>query len=140
MPNAGDNYIVMLEEAHIMWGEYHPSRHSHSRGEVYGEGYIKIPANDAYNYGIFNKNNPFGANVRYNCKSYDGYYSGRLLSQGNQSDANYAKQFAEEGNLKGIGDWYDFVGATAGDYVKVVFTSPTDIVIEHSHTRTGFHI
>lgn len=102
-----------------MWGEFHPSRHSHSRREVYGEGYIKIPANIAYNYDIFNKHNPFGVNVRYNCTSYDGYYSGCLLVQGNQSDPNYAKQFSEEINLKAIGDWYDYVGATTVDYVKV---------------------
>lgn len=140
MPNAGDHYIVELNNAHLMWGEYHPSRHSHTRNTVYGEGYIKIPAAKAYSFGIFNKNNPFGANVYYNCTSYDGYYSGRLLAQGNQSDPVYAKQFSEEGNLKGIGDWYDYVGAQAGDYVKVVFTSPTDMVIEHSQTRAGFHI
>ena len=52
----------------------------------------------------------------------------------------YAKQFAEEGNLKGIGDWYDYVGATAGDYVKVVFTSQNYIIIEHSIDRFSFHI
>ena len=78
--------------------------------------------------------------VIYHCVSYDSYYDGYLLAQGNQHDPFYAKQFAEKGNLKGIGDWYDFVGATSGDYVKVVFTSPSDILIEHSLTRHGFHI
>lgn len=140
MPAAGDSYIVEIKEAHIMWGEYHPSRHSHSRREEYGEGYIQLPAEYAYDFGIFNSNNPFNANIIYNCTSYDGYYSGRLLAQGNQSQYFFAKQFAEKGNLKGIGDWYDYVGATSGDYVKVVFTSPTDMIIEHSLTRTGFHI
>lgn len=140
MPQTGDSFIVEIKEAHIMWGEFHPSRHSHSRRAVYGEGYIQIPSNVAYSLGIFNKNNPFGANVRYSCTSYDGYYSGCLLAQGNQYDSNYAKQFSEEGNLKAIGDWYDYVGATTGDYVKVVFTSPTDIVIEHSFTNNGFNI
>lgn len=140
MPQAGDSYIVEIKEAHIMWGEFHPSRHSHSRTQVYGEGYIQIPAQYAYRYGVFNKNNPSGANVRYNCTSYDGYYSGCLLAQGNQSDQNFAKQFSEEGNLKGIGDWYDYVGATAGDYVKVVFISATDMKIEHSRTPNQFNI
>lgn len=120
MPQAGDSFIVEIKEAHIMWGEFHPSRHSHSRREVYGEGYIQIPAGSAYNYGIFNRNNPFGANVRYNCTSYDGYYNGRLLAQGNQGgDPNYAKQFSEEGNLKAIGDWYDYVGATVVIMLKL---------------------
>lgn len=140
MPQSGIFYIVEIMEAHIMWGEFHPSRHSHSRREIYGEGYIQIPSKIAYRYGIFNKNNPFGANVRYNCTSYDGYYSGCLLAQGNQHDPIYAKQFSQEGDLKAIGDWYDYVGATTGDYVKVVFTSPTDMKIEHSLTPNGFHI
>ena len=55
MPQAGDSFIVEIKEAHIMWGEFHPSRHSHSRREVYGEGYIQIPVASAYNCGIFNK-------------------------------------------------------------------------------------
>lgn len=140
MPRAGDSYIVELKDAHLKWGEYHPSRHSHTRGTVYGEGYIKIPSRAAYSFEIFNSNNPFGANVHYTCTSYDGYYNGRLLAQGNQAEASYAKQFSEDGNLKGIGDWYDHVSAQAGDFVKVKFNSPTDMIIEYSQTRTGFHI
>jgi hypothetical protein len=140
MPKAGDFYIVEILEPHLMWGEYHPSRHSHSRRETYGEGYIKIPASIAYNYQIFNRNNPFHADCLYRCTSYDNYYHGTLLAQGNQSNDIYAKQFAEEGNLKGIGDWYDFIGADVGDFVKIVFTSPTQILIEHNITQRGFHI
>ena len=60
MANTGDWYVVQIKEPHLMWGEFHPSRHSHSRREIYGEGYIKIPAKDAYDINIFNKNNPFG--------------------------------------------------------------------------------
>ena len=140
MAQKGDFYIVQLEEAHIMWGEFHPSRHSHSRREIYGEGYIKIPSEKAYDFRIFNNNNPFGISTIYYCTSYDGYYSGNLLAQGNQSDPIYAKQFAEKGNLKGIGDWYDYVGADVGDFVKVVFTSPNKILIEHSKNISNFHI
>jgi hypothetical protein len=40
MVRAGDSYVVQLTNAHLMWGEYHPSRHSHSRNTVYGEGLI----------------------------------------------------------------------------------------------------
>ena len=140
MPNTGDYYIVKILEPHIMWGEYHPSMHSHTRREIYGEGYIKIPSNVAYDFQIFNHNNPFQANCLYSCTSYDKYYHGILLAQGNQSNDIYAKQFAEEGNLKGIGDWYDYVGADKGDYVKVVFTSPSDMLIEHSLDQHSFHI
>lgn len=140
MPNPGDYFIIQLKEPHLMWGEFHPSRHSHSRREIYGEGYIPIPANVAYRFGIFNKSNPFGISPIYYCMSYDNYYHGRLLAQGNQSDSHYAKQFAEEGNLKGIGDWYDYVGADVDDFVKVVFTSPNEILIEHCHSKFGFHI
>ncbi len=140
MPQAGDSYIVKLKDAHLKWGEYHPSRHSHTRNTVYGEGYIKIPSDAAYSFAIFNRNNPFGANVYYNCTSFDGYYTGYLLAQGNQANPIYAKQFSEDGNLKAIGDWYDFVGAQDGDFVKVKFTSPMDIIIEYSQTRMGFHI
>lgn len=140
MSLANNSYIVEIKEAHIMWGEYHPSRHSHSRREIYGEGYIQIPSDVAYKFNIFNSNNPFGISARYYCTSYDSYYDGWLLAQGNQSNPIYAKQFAEEGNLKRIGDWYDYVGATAGDYVKVVFTPQNHIIIEHSIDRFSFHI
>lgn len=140
MPSAGDSYIVQIQDAHIMWGQYHPSRHSHTRREIYGEGYIKIPAKVSYTLSIFNKSNPFGISARYYCTSYDSYYEGWLLAQGNQSDSIYAKQFAEEKNLKGIGDWYDYIGATAGDYVKVLFISPNQMIIEHSLNSYEFHI
>lgn len=140
MPKAGDFYIVELKNAHLKWGEYHPSRHSPTRGTVYGEGYIKIPASKAYSFGIYNSNNPFGANTLYHCTSFDGHYEGVLLAQGNQADYNYAKQFSESGNLKGIGDWYYLVDADEGDFVKVKFISSSDIIIEHSKTKTGFHI
>jgi hypothetical protein len=143
MANTGDSYIVQIKTAHLMWGEYHPSRHGipgDGRMEIYGEGYIKIPANEAYRLGIMNQNNNMGIHAYYNCDSYDGFYQGLLLAQGNQSDPNYAKQFSQHGCLKAIGDWYDYVGAVDGDYVKVRFTSQDSIIIEHSKTRTGFHI
>jgi hypothetical protein len=139
MPRAGDSYIVELKDAHIKWGEYHPSRHSHTRNAIYGEGYIQIPADKADRFDIFNSNNPFGIGTDYNCVSYDGYYSGIVRAQGNQGDGIHAKQFAEANNLKGIGDWYNYIGAIAGDYVKVKFTSPNDIIIEHCTTK-NFHI
>ena len=143
MAIAGKSYVVELLEPHLMWGEYHPSRHGvpgEGRMEIYGEGYIKISAKEAYDFKIFNQNNMYGENAYYECVSYDGYYRGTLLAQGNQADSNYAKQFSEYGNLKGIGDWYDYVSAVAGDYVKVKFTGINSMIIEHSKTKTEFHI
>ena len=138
MPRAGDSYIVILKKAHLEWVSH---RHRFSRpGIIYGESYIQIPARFAYDYDIYNSNNPYGANIHYDCASYDGFYSGVLLAQGNQSDPIYAKQFSEFDDLKAIGYWYYQVNAMIGDFVKLVFVSPTEIIIEHSKTRTGFHI
>lgn len=44
MAKRGDSYIVTLEKAHLEWGTH---RYTGSRGLVYGEGYIQIPANVA---------------------------------------------------------------------------------------------
>jgi hypothetical protein len=138
MPRAGDSYVVALKKAHLEWGSH---RHTFSRpGIIYGEGYIKIPAPIAYDYEIYNSNNPYGANIYYDCSSYDGLYSGVLLAQGNQSNPVFAKQFSEYDDLKAIGYWYYQVNAAVGDFVKLVFTSPSDIIIEHSTTRSGFNI
>jgi len=138
MPKPGDSFIVQLKKAHLEWGSH---RHTYTRpGLIYGEGYIQIPAKFAYSYGIFNSNNTCGANIRYNCISFDKYYSGTLLAQGNQDNPIYAKQFSEFDDLKAIGYWYYQVGAVIGDFVKVAFTTPTDVVIEHSTTKSGFHI
>jgi len=133
MPRAGDSFVVKLKKAHLEWGSH---RHKFNRpGIIYGEGYIQIPADVAYAYDIYNQHNRYGANAYYECSSYDGHYSGVMLAQGNQSDPNYAKQFSEFDDLKAIGYWYYQVGANIGDYVKVVFTSPTGMIIEHSPTN-----
>ena len=138
MPNIGDWYIVSLKKAHLEWGSH---RHKFNRpGIIYGEGYIQIPADVAYDFNIYNSNNPYGANVYYDCTSYDGYYTGTLLAQGNQGNPFYAKQFSEYDDLKAVGYWYYQVNAVIGDYIKVVFTSPSDVIIEHSTTKNGFHI
>lgn len=137
MPTAGDCFTVQLKRAHFEWGSH---RHTDSRGFVYNEGYIQIPAADAYRLDIFNQNHPSGGNAFYDCVSYDGHFRGQLLAQGNQDRHMYAKQFSEYGNLKGIGDWYARVGAREGDYVKVRFDSCTEMTIEHSTTIDGFNI
>ena len=128
MPRAGDAFIVTLKPSHLGWGIY---RYTDTRDPIYGEGYIKIPRRYAEEFDIFNDNHPT-ANPRYYCVAINGCYSGILLAQGcSRAGDIYAKQFAEEGNLKGIGDWYRSVGAQEGGRVKVTFTSPNSLQIEY---------
>lgn len=128
MPQAGNSFIVELKPSHLGWGTY---RNTNTREPIYGEGYIKIPLMYARSYNIYNSNQP-GANTLYTCHALNGVFSGILLAQGcsNAGDI-YAKQFAEEGSLKGIGNWYQSVVAQVGRYVEVVFKSPTSLTIRY---------
>ncbi len=128
MPKKGDSFIVILKSAHLGWGTY---RHTDTRDPIYGEGYIQIPRKYAESFHIYNVNQP-GANTRYFCTAVNGYFSGVLLAQGcSKAGDVYAKQFAEEGNLKGIGSWYKSVGAVEGGKVRVTFTSFNSLAIEY---------
>ena len=132
MANTGDSYIVTIIRPHLEWGEY---RYTDSRGVVYGEGYIKIPAKEARRLDLLNTNGTHGGDVwgenLFNCMSADGRFSCVLRAQGcsNAGDP-YAKQFAGDNNLKALGDWYYSMGAQIGDQVKVTWASPTDIIID----------
>lgn len=130
MAKAGDSYVVEIKQAHLEWGSY---RHTNSRGVVYGEGYIHIPASVARNFEIYNSNytkEGLGYNL-YNCKCKDGLLKSILKSAGSRKKGDvYAKQFQGNGNLQVVGDWHVAYGAEVGDEVKVTWTSPTDIVIE----------
>ena len=53
MAQAGQNYTITLQQAHLEWGTH---RYTDSRGVVYGEGYIPIPDREARMFNI-------GANV-----------------------------------------------------------------------------
>jgi len=128
MPKTGDSFVVELKPSHLGWGTY---RHTCTRPPIYGEGYIKIPVKYARLFDIFNDNHPT-ANALYSCTALNGTFSGTLLAQGcSKARDVHAKQFAEEGNLRGIGSWYQSVSARAGDHVEVVFTSPTSLTIRH---------
>ena len=97
----------------------------------YDKNTFYLPRHYAERFGIFNANHSI-ANPRYRCTAVNGCYSGILLAQGCSSAGDiYAKQFAEEGNLKGIGDWYRSVGAQVGGRVKVTFTSSDSLEIEY---------
>ena len=130
MAQAGDSYAITLKKTHLKWGEH---RYTNSRGTVYGEGYIPIPARYARKYQIVNKNgtpsgDTLGLNL-FNCKSADGYYEGIIRAQGNtRAGYIYAKQFAGDKNLKALGDWFYKVSASVGDKVLVEWTSATDII------------
>ena len=132
MANTGDSYIVTIKRPHLEWGEY---RYTDSRGVVYGEGYIKIPAKEARRLDLLNTIGTHGGDVwgenLFNCMSADGRFSCVLRAQGcsNAGDP-YAKQFAGDNNLKALGDWYYSMGAQIGDQVKVTWASPTDIIID----------
>lgn len=131
MAIAGDTFTVILKEPHLKWGSY---RHTDSRGIVYGEGYIPIPASDAYRIHTLNTNGTGGFDVLgqnlFRCRSADGLYSGILKAQGNQSNVRYAKQLSGNDDLKAIGDWYYKIGAVIGDKIKVTWESPYDVLIE----------
>lgn len=132
MANTGDSYIITLSKSHLEWGTH---RYTSSRGKVYGEGYIPIPARIARNFDLLNNNGTnkqavLGKNI-FNCASSDGLFHTTLRSQGCSKHGNiHAKQFSGNKNLKAIGSWYSQLNAQVGDQVRVTFTSPTDIVIE----------
>lgn len=132
MATAGDSYTIKLNEAMLRWGTH---RYTNSRGQVYGEGYLAIPSTYAYDYHLYNGNytgnrDILGVNI-FNCTSADGYLHCIVKSQGNQSNSNYGKQFSVNDDLKALGDWYNHIGAVEGDFIRVTFTSPTDVVFEH---------
>lgn len=51
MANTGDFYTVQLKAPHLDWGEI---RYTDTRTPIPGEGYIPIPANDAYRLRLLN--------------------------------------------------------------------------------------
>ena len=77
MAKAGDTFTIILKQPHLNWGSY---RYTNSRGVVYGEGYIPIPAKDAYRLGLLNSNGTNGQDILgqniFHCSSVDGHYNG----------------------------------------------------------------
>ncbi len=131
MAQTGAHYEVSLQPAHLGWGTY---RNTGSRDAIEGEGYIPIPHNFAISQQILNSNGTgkqdvLGQNL-FLCTSEDGRFNGYLKAQGcHQAGDIYAKQFAEAGNLKGIGSWYQQVHAQVGSVVSVNWVSDKHIVI-----------
>lgn len=132
MAQAGYMYEVELKDTHLNWGTV---RYTGSRPSRQGEAYIPIPSNDAYSQIILNTTGTNGQDVLgqniFRCSSVDGFFKGVLLkAQGSQYYTTFAKQFSVNDSLRTLGDWYQFVNAQVGDHVRVLWTSPTDILIE----------
>lgn len=127
MPNTGDSFITTLKKAHLEWGSH---RHTSTRGTVYGEGYLQIPASIARNLYITNSNSPTDNNI-YACSSNDGYLSNVQITSTGCSTAGsiYAKQFHGKGALKLFGTWFNQINAQIGDKIKIDFISPTQILL-----------
>jgi len=127
MPNTGNSYITILKRAHLEWGNH---RYTNTRpGLIYGEGYLQIPANEAYNFNITNNSSPLSS-AEYDFSTSDGYIlNGKLLASGTQYRTEFAKQFQGLGNLKLLGNWFNHIGAVIGTQIKVEFLSPTEILL-----------
>lgn len=114
-------YKVKLKKAHLEWGTH---RYTSSRGKVYGEGYIPIPAKISRALNLFNSNGTGGEDCTgkniFKCTSKDGSFSCMLKAQGCSKAGNpYAKQFSAKNNLKALGNWYAEINAEVGDIVEV---------------------
>lgn len=126
MPKTGEKFTTTLLQAHLEWGEY---RHTDSRGVVYGEGYLQIPADHAYAFEITNDKDTTRSQI-YDFNTSDGFITkGTLKASGNQNRINYAKQFHGNGDLKLLGDWFAHIGAKVGDQIEIKFTSPSEVLL-----------
>jgi len=126
MPTTGQHFITILKQAHLEWGSH---RQTNTRGIRYGEGYLQIPASDAYNCEITNDKEPARSQI-YNFSTSDGFITnGRLKASGNQAQEKYAKQFHGDGNLQLLGDWFYHIDAQIGDEIEIKFISPADILL-----------
>lgn len=129
MAQTGDHFRVTLTPSQLGWGV---ERYTNSRPIRYGEGYLAIHREYAQLFELFNSNYTNGNDVLgqniFNCTSSDGFLNCELKSGGScRSGDIYAKQFAGNGNLRALGNWYAHIGAQVGDEVEVYFLSPTDI-------------
>lgn len=131
MAIAGNTYTVQLGPSHLGWGNH---RHTNTRNIIYGEGYIPLPIPTARSFNIYNSNNTntgWGYNL-FHASSIDGFLNNvPLLAQGSETAGDiYAKQFSVQGDLRMIGTWYARLNATPNNSIQVIWTSPTDILLQ----------
>lgn len=129
MARTGDKFFVVLTPSQLGWGD---ERYTGTRAIRHGEGYLAIHKEYAITYGLFNSNHTGGADILgeniFNCTSADGFLNCQLKAQGcSEAGDEYAKQFAVNDDLRGLGNWYTHTHANIGDRVEVLFLSPTDI-------------
>ncbi|WP_456312776.1 hypothetical protein [Pseudomonas shirazensis] len=126
MPQPGDSFITTLKQAHLEWGEF---RHTNSRQITIGEGYLQIPADEAYRHEITNNKSTLRS-AEYDFSTFDDFIvDGKLLAAGNQSRPEFAKQFQGSGHLKLLGDWYNHINAQIDDKIEIKFISATEILL-----------
>lgn len=131
MARRGDTFTVELGNSQIAWGTY---RNPTNRELIHGEGYIPIPKKYSVEFEIFNSNNVrtgLGYNEFY-VSSRDGFLNNEiLLAQGCSSAGDiYAKNFSIKGDLKRLGSWFAYSGASVGSRVEVEFISETEIILD----------
>lgn len=133
MARRGDSFIIALEETHLGWGTH---RYTNTRDRVYGEGYLKVKATDARRIGIYNSNKNNGEDILgvniFKCNSSDGFLKNVLLKASGCKEAGdeYAKNLHGLGDLKLLGRWFTYINAQVGDQIRVIWTSPNDIILE----------
>ena len=55
----------------------------------------------------------------------------QLKSAGSRKGGSiYAKQLQGNGDLKLLGRWFRHINAQVGDQIRVMWTSPNDIIVE----------
>lgn len=133
MPKAGDRFIVQLSKTHLKWGTF---RFTASREPIYGETYIPIPLNEARRCNIFNSNKCIIDTLGVNIYNYSAYINNTIFSKGVLKSSGcstagdiYAKNLSGNNNLKMLSPWIYHAGISVGDYVEVLFISPSEIEI-----------
>lgn len=131
MPKKGDTFNVPIGNAQLGWGTH---RNPTNRAPISGEAYFAIPRIYAKRYGLYNSKHSktgLGYNEFY-ASTADGFINEEiLLAQGNvEAGDPYAKNFSFKGNLKRLGDWFTYCGATTSNQIRVTFTSSTALILE----------
>ena len=131
MAEKGNCYVITLRKTHMEWGEY---RHTSSRETIIGEAYIPIPLHVAQEFELFNSKGTGGVDILgknlFKFSTVDNYINGILKAQGNKRAGDiYAKQFSVYKDLRALGEWFQYIGATEGTMVKVEWISSDEVVL-----------
>ena len=128
-------FEVDIKNIYLDWGIPR-----NGRLQEYGEGYIKIPSEEArrlkiYNHSFLGKDE-YGINLFY-AEFPDGFKKGEkitLKASGNSGkngpNSQYAKNLHGERNLKLINEWFKFRNANTNNKVKVSVISYNTLRLE----------